>query len=140
MANLGPISAVGHVGNGPSCHLATIERLSNGFVVRYVKAQKVAVKPQAILLDPMTKSLVERGLKVIEEHELGEEWKERAANVKDAMTPKAESERWSTSAVAIACKNEEDLIAAIRDAVTANDELAKLVLAGEFDGQAAYIR
>lgn len=126
---MGAVTAYG-AGNTMSAHLANIEKVSNGFIVRFQKAQKVQVKPkglEAFGFDDETKELMRIGLEKLKE---GESWK----NVPDEMQAalkKAPAERWITVSMAVACKDEKELLEAIRMAVVAHQEIEKLMLDGD---------
>lgn len=135
MAHLrGPVTAMAYSG-GMSAHLAEIEKLSNGFVVRFSQAQKVAVKPKTIDsfgFDDESKELIRLGLEKMKD---GEGWKNADPFLKEVVSEsKRALERWVTTPMAVACKNETELLEAIRSAVTAHAEIEKLSLSGEFGG------
>lgn len=125
----GPVTAMGLAG-GMSAHLAGIEKLSNGFVIRYQKPQKVAIKQrglEAFGLDEEAREVMRFGMEKMKE---GENWKGVPDELKAAAagTP---LEQWITVPMAVACKNEDELLSAIRDAVKAHGESEKLMLSGE---------
>lgn len=129
----GPVTMMGMAG-GMSDHLASIEKLSNGYIVRFQKAQKIMVKQNVTLeqfgFDSETKGLMKLALEKLKE---GESWK-----VPDELREAAEAdgkkpvERWTTVPMALACKTEQELVEAIRQAVAAHGEIEKLRLAGDF--------
>src|SRR5262245_27357270 len=130
----GPVTQMAYMG-GMSAHLAEIEKLSNGFIVRFQKAQKVPVKKKtldAIGFDNETKGLIRLALEKMKE---GEGWKNVPDEMREAVegTENGPLERWATTPMAIACKNEQELLEAIRQAVTAHAEIEKLQLSGEFN-------
>lgn len=127
----GPVTAMAYAG-GMSDHLASIEKLSNGFIVRFQKAQKVPMKKKTIDslgFDDETKEIVRLGLAKMKE---GEQWKDVPEEIKAAAGTDSPLEKWITTPMAVACKNENELLEAIRSAVTAHAEIEKLVLSGEF--------
>jgi hypothetical protein len=129
----GPVTAMAYAG-GMSAHLADIEKLSNGFIVRFHKAQKVPVKRKTIDtlgFDDETKEIIRIGLEKMKE---GEQWKGVHPEVMEALEANGPLERWITTPMAIACKDETELLEAIRSAVTAHAEIERLMLSGEFGG------
>lgn len=127
----GPVTGMA-LGGGMSAHLADIEKLSNGFIVRFQKAQKVPMKRKTIDtlgFDDETKEIVRIGLAKMKE---GEQWKDVPDELNAATGPNVPLEKWITTPMAIACKDEKELLEAIRSAVTAHAEIEKLVLSGEF--------
>lgn len=134
MAHLrGPVTAMAY-GGGANAHLAEIEKLSNGFIVRFSQAQKVPVKPKTLDtfgFDDETKEMVRLGLEKMKE---GEAWKHADPILKEVAEGQKTLERWVTTPMAIACKNETELLEAIRSAVTAHAQIEKLSLSGEFGG------
>ena len=125
----GPMTVMG-VAGGMSAHLADIEKLSNGFIIRYQKPQKVTVKQrglEAFGLDDEAREILRVGLDKMKE---GETWKDVPDDVKAAASS-GPVEQWVTVPMAVACKNEEEVISAIREAVKAHSEIEKLTLEGE---------
>lgn len=126
----GPVTAMA-MGGGMTAHLAAIEKLSNGFIVRFETAKKVAVKKKGMEtfgFDEETMEVMRLGLQKMKE---GESWKE-GLEVPGEPKKDGPMERWITVPMAIACKNEEELLVAIRQAVVAHAEIEKLSLSGEF--------
>lgn len=126
----GVVTAMG-LGGGRNAHLADIEKLSNGFIVRFQKAQKIAVKKKTIDslgFDAETKEIVRLGLQKMKE---GEQWKDMPPEAEEILRDQP-SERWIMQSMALACKDETELIAAIREAVVAHGEIERLSLEGEF--------
>lgn len=114
-----------------SAHLANIEKVSNGFIVRFQKAQKVQVKPKGLEtfgFDEETKELMRVGLERLRE---GESWKNVPPEMKEAIEKKGPLERWITTATAVACKDEKELLEAIRQAVGSHQEIEQLMLSGD---------
>jgi hypothetical protein len=116
---------------GRNAHLAGIEKLSNGFIVRFQKAQKIAVKKKTIDslgFDDETKEIVRLGLQKMKD---GEQWKDMPPEAEEILRDQP-SERWIMQSMALACKDETELIAAIREAVVAHGEIERLTMGGEF--------
>lgn len=129
----GPVTAMA-IGGGMSAHLADIEKLSNGFIVRFQKAQKIPVKKKdmnSLGFDAETKDLIKFGLQKMKE---GDQWKDVPPEAAELLNSDAPLEKWITVPMAVACRDEVELLAAIRDAVIAHGEIDRLALAGEFGG------
>lgn len=127
----GPVTAMG-MGGTASAHLAAIEKLSNGFIIRFQKPQKVTLKTRGLEalglnLDEEARGVLQAGLEAMKE---GESWKDIDPALK-AVVSKGPTERWILVPMAVACKTEEELLVAIREAVAAHSEIEKLTLEGE---------
>jgi hypothetical protein len=126
----GVVTAMGLRGRR-NAHLADIETLSNGFIVRFQRAQKISVKKKTIDslgFDAETKEIVRLSLQKMKE---GEQWKDMPPEAEEILRDQP-SERWIMQSMALACKDETELIAAIREAVVAHGEIERLSLEGEF--------
>lgn len=131
----GPVT-MGALAGGMSDHLASIEKLSNGYIVRFQKAQKIAIKKNLTMerlgFDKDTKEMIRLAIEKMKE---GDAWKalpEEVIEAAEAEKSPEPLERWTTVSMAVACKTEQEMVEAIRQAVEAHGEIEKLSLAGEF--------
>lgn len=117
-------------------HLCGIERISNGYVVRFQRPVRAFIKSRGLNdmgFDPEIKEFLRAAKEKMKE---GEGWKDAPASVRNQLESLegSQTEIWRTQTESIACKDEGELLVAIRLAMAASNEIERLALAGEFSG------
>jgi hypothetical protein len=135
MRPMGPISQMAMRGEAiPMPGLASIQKLTNGFVVSYDKAMEVIppVRMVASMIPPELKKGFDQIARAAAGKIAGEEWKgdDDGPDAPDAP-PKPV---WVLESVQMLCRGEDELIAALRDAVKESSKIEVLYREGKLSG------
>lgn len=132
MTPMGPITqAAMHGGSMPMPTLATIQKLSNGFVVSYDRAAQVIppVLPTRGMFPPEIKKSFDVIARAAAGKIAGDEWKDKSEEETEADKPPEPV--WVFEPAQIVCKNEDEMIAALRQAVTESTKIEALYREGK---------
>lgn len=136
MRPMGPISQVGYANAMPMPGLAQIQKLTNGFVVNYQRAMEVIPPTPSAhsAFPPDLKDSIKQIARAAIGKIAGEEWKDTNAPDQPVEPPKPE---WVIEAAQMVCKTEDEMVAAIREAVVASTKIEQLYREGKLSNVAS---
>ena len=140
----GPISRAALGGAMPMMTFASVQKLTNGFVVNYQRAMEV-MPPEGRLRGSVFPPGIERDLRkgiglvaraAAEKLGEGDEWKEKSEEDESSLIP---APVWVREPAMIVCKTEDEMIAALRDAVVESAKIEKLYREGKLGVGDSYL-